>query len=305
MGPRNTISICRRPTAGEPLRRYLRALPLSNKTLHGAAMNSTDETPAKPPKRLGRRIWRIFRIVWIAAGIAFTLWLYDSFRARGIDEKTLQSNAQITVADTDEAIVFTPTEPTGPMGLLFFHGAGVEPSAYAPLIRAVAENGFIAAIVKLPYRVAPFKSHRREAISRAQQIVAQTEAVDKWVVAGHSKGGKIAAELVHADRSLVSALILIATSHPKDFDLSNIVIPVKKVFASNDGIATVEMIESTKRNLPEHTQWIEIVGGNHSQFGYYGHQFLDGHATIDRTEQQRRTLEEILATLESLQISKR
>ena len=258
------------------------------------------ETPPGPAKRLGRRIWRIFRIVWVSAGIAFTLWLYDSFRARGFDEKTLQSNAQITVADTDEAIVFTPTKPKGPTGLLFFHGAGVEPSAYAPLIRAVAENDFIAAIVKLPYRLAPFKPHRREAISRARQIVAQTEAVDKWVVAGHSKGGKIAAELVHADGALASALILIGTSHPRDFDLSNIGIPVKKVFASNDGIATVEKIESTKRNLPEHTQWIEIVGGNHSQFGYYGHQLFDGRATIDRTEQQRRTLEEILATLESL-----
>ena len=260
-------------------------------------------SPAKSPKRLGRRIWRIIRIVWISAGIAFTLWLYDSFRARGVDEKTLQSNAQITVADTDEAIVFTPTEPKGPIGLLFFHGGGVEPSAYAPLIRAVSENGFIAVIVKLRYRFAPFESHRREAISRARQIFAQTEAVDKWVVAGHSKGGKIATELVHDDRSSVDALILIGTSHPKDFSLSNIAVPVKKIFASNDGVATMEMIESTKRNLPEHTQWIEIVGGNHSQFGYYGHQLFDGHATIDRTEQQRRTLEEILAMLEFLQAS--
>ena len=259
------------------------------------------ETPANPPQRLGRRIWRIFRTVWIAAGIAFTLWLYDSFRARGFDERTLQSNTRITVADTDEMIVFTPAEPKGRTGLLFFHGAVVEPGAYAPLIRAVAENGFIAAIVKLPYRFAPFESHRREAIGRALQIVARTEAVDKWVVAGHSKGGGVAAELVHADRSSASALILIGTSLPKDFDLSDIAIPVKKVFASNDGIATVERIESTKRNLPEHTEWIEIVGGNHSQFGYYGHQLFDGVATINRTEQQRRTLEEILATLETLQ----
>ncbi len=84
-------------------------------------MNRTEpETPAKPPKRLGRRIWGVFRVVWISAGIAFTLWLYDSFRARGIDEKTLQSNAQITVADTDEVIVFTPTEPKGPMAYCFF-----------------------------------------------------------------------------------------------------------------------------------------------------------------------------------------
>ncbi len=260
-------------------------------------------SPAKPPKRPGRRIWRIIRIVWISASIAFTLWLYDSFRARGVNEKTLQSNARITVADTDEAIVFTPAEPKGPTGLLFFHGGGVEPGTYAPLIRAVSENGFIAVIVKLPYRFAPFESHRREAVRRARQIFAQTGGVDKWVVSGHSKGGRIATELVHDDRSSVDALILIGTSHPKDFDLSNIAVPVKKVFASNDGVATMKIIESTKRNLPVHTQWTEIVGGNHSQFGYYGHQLFDGHATIDRSEQQRRTLEEILLTLESLQVS--
>lgn len=257
-------------------------------------------SPAKSPKRLGRRIWRIVRIVWISAGIAITLWLYDSFRARGVDEKTLQSNAQITVADTDEALAFTPTEPKAPIGLLFFHGGGVEPDAYAPLMRAVSEHGFIAVIVKLPYRFAPFESHRREAIDRARRIFAQTEGVDKWVVAGHSKGGKIATELVHDDRSSVDALVLIGTSHPKDFSLSNITIPVKKIFASNDGVATKEMIESTRQNLPEHTQWIEIVGGNHSQFGYYGRQLFDGQPTIDRTEQQRRTLDEILSTLESL-----
>ncbi len=222
-------------------------------------------------------------------------------RAKGVEETTLQSNARITVADTGEAIFFTPTVHEGSIGFLFFHGGGVEPSDYAPLIRAISEKGFIAVIVKLPYRFAPFAAHRREAISRARQIFAQTEPVEKWVVAGHSKGGKIAAELVHDDRSSIAALILIGTSHPKGFDLSNIAVPVKKIFASNDGVATLETIESTKRNLPVHTQWIEIAGGNHSQFGYYGHQLLDGHAAIDRSEQQRRTLEEILMTLESLQ----
>ena len=218
-----------------------------------------------------------------------------------MDDGVLQSDVRIAVAHTDEAIVFAPKGSEGSVGLLFFHGAVVEPSAYAPLMRAVAENGFLAAIVKLPYRFAPLESHRREAIRRALQIAAQKGAVDRWVVAGHSKGGVIAAGLVHDDPSSVDALILIGTSHPRDFDLSNIGLPVKKIFASNDGIATVEKIEGTRRNLPEHTQWIEIVGGNHSQFGYYGHQLFDGQATVDRSEQQRRTLEEILATLESLE----
>jgi hypothetical protein len=34
---------------------------------------------------------------------------------------------------------------------------------------------------------------------------------------------------------------------------------------------------------------VEITGGNHSQFGHYGHQVLDGTATIGRAEQQEIT----------------
>ncbi|HEX6096268.1 MAG TPA: alpha/beta hydrolase [Thermoanaerobaculia bacterium] len=38
------------------------------------------------------------------------------------------------------------------------------------------------------------------------------------------------------------------------------------------------------RHVP--ARWVEIRGGNHSQFGHYGHQLLDGHATIARDAQQ-------------------
>lgn len=248
-----------------------------------------------------RRLWRIIRVVWIVAGLASLLWLYDSFNAKGVDESILQSNGLITVVDTDEAISFTPKEAVGSIGLLFFHGGGVEPLAYAPLIRSVAEKGYRAVIVKLPYRFAPLDSHRQETIRRGRAVIAQLTSVEKWVVAGHSKGGKIATEFVRSDRSSVGALVLIATSHPKDFDLSGLTIPVKKLSASNDGVAPPPLIQSTKQNLPAHTQWVEIVGGNHSQFGFYGPQLGDGTATIDRAEQQRQTLEEILATLKPFQ----
>ena len=55
-----------------------------------------------------------------------------------------------------------------------------------------------------------------------------------------------------------------------------------------------------KHLLPNDTQWIEIEGGNHAQFGYYGDQLFDGKATIDRKEQQRQTLQEIIITLNEL-----
>ena len=229
------------------------------------------------------------------------IWLYSGFYARGVDENVLQSDVQVSVTENEQGIMFSPSALKAPIGMLFFHGGGVEPIAYAPLIRGVAEEGYFSVIVKLPYRFAPFEGHRNEAINRAIKIMAQNPDVHTWVVAGHSKGGKIAAELVRDNRSSVDALVLLGTTHPRDFSLASLEIPVKKIQASLDGIATVEKSVATKGNLPQHTQWIEIEGGNHSQFGYYGHQFLDGSATIGRTEQQRRTLEEILATIEGLQ----
>lgn len=248
-----------------------------------------------------RRLWPIIRVVWIVAGLGFTVWLYDSLNAKGVDEGLLQSNGLLTVVETDESIRFTPQAPNLTIGLLFFYGGGVEPRAYAPLVRAVAERGYTAVIVKLPYRFAPLDAHRQESIQRGRSVIAQSKQVDQWVVAGHSKGGKIAAEFLRSDQSSVGALILIATSHPKDFDLSNLTIPVKKIFASNDGVAPPLLIKSTKQYLPAHTKWVEIVGGNHSQFGYYGSQIGDGTPTIDHAEQQRQTLEALLATMDAFQ----
>jgi hypothetical protein len=39
------------------------------------------------------------------------------------------------------------------------------------------------------------------------------------------------------------------------------------------------------------------VGGNHSQFGRYGHQLFDGRATISREEQEALTRSAILLAL--------
>ena len=75
--------------------------------------------------------------------------------------------------------------------------------------------------------------------------------------------------------------------------------PAKKVIASNDRVATPELIESTKRDLPGYPQWAESVGGDHSQFGMYGHHLSDDRASIDSGEQQHRLLEQLPAVFES------
>lgn len=92
-------------------------------------------------------------------------------------------------------------------------------------------------------------------------------------------------------------MVLVGTTHPEQDDLSSLALPVTKVYASNDGVAPTERILSNKGLLPKDTQWVEIKGGNHSQFGHYGHQLFDGKAFISRERQQAATRSALLEAL--------
>jgi pimeloyl-ACP methyl ester carboxylesterase len=118
-----------------------------------------------------------------------------------------------------------------------------------------------------------------------------------WVASGHSLGGALAARLARAGAPRLSALVLIGTTHPKEEDLSALQMPVTKVYGSNDGVAPPDRVRANQKLLPPGTTWIEIPGGNHSQFGRYGHQLFDGTATISREQQESITRAAILEAL--------
>ena len=127
--------------------------------------------------------------------------------------------------------------------------------------------------------------------------MAEHGGVRRWVLAGHSLGGALAARLAFEAPGAPAALVLIGTTHPKQQDLSALRIPVTKVFASNDGVARAADVLRNKALLPADTRWIEIKGGNHSQFGHYGHQLLDGDAGVSREAQQAVVTRTLLSAL--------
>ena len=110
-----------------------------------------------------------------------------------------------------------------------------------------------------------------------------------WVIAGHSLGGALACRLIGPDCPQIAAVALVGTTHPNRNDLSAIKIPVTKIYGTQDGIALPDRIVANKHLLPPDTRWVEIEGGNHSQFANYGYQLLDGTPGITRDEQQRIT----------------
>jgi pimeloyl-ACP methyl ester carboxylesterase len=149
-------------------------------------------------------------------------------------------------------------------------------------------------IVKLPYRFAPLASHKDEVVGRTLQLMASHPEVPRWVVAGHSLGGALAARVALSTRGREVSFVLIGTTHPRDHDLSKLEARITKVYATNDGVAPIDGVMANRRLLPETTAWVEIKGGNHSQFGHYGHQLFDGTATITRAAQQATTRQVLL-----------
>lgn len=246
--------------------------------------------------------WKVIQRVWIITGIAVTIvfngWMLFSSRAQGFDKKrVLASDERVRVRESSEEIAFEPVAGRAPAGLIFFPGGMVDPKAYAPLVRAVAEEGYEAVILRLPLRRAPLESQEVEVVERARLLMERDGGSRPWVVAGHSRGGVIACRVAATHPSLPAALVLMGTSHPVDRDLSGLRFPVTKIYATHDGLATVEKVEANRGNLPAATRWVKIEGGNHGQFGWYGRQFGDGKATISREEQQARTIETLLGVL--------
>lgn len=230
------------------------------------------------------------------------LWMAFSYQSRGFPKSVLQSDSLITVSENDENIRFIPIENKRITGFIFYPGGMVDPKAYAPMSRRLAENGFAVYIVKLPLGSAPLSGQETDVMDYTRQLMDTNQPIQRWVLGGHSRGAAIASRFASHNNDLFSGLILIGTSHPKDvkFDLSNSGLLVMKIYATDDGLASVSEIEKTSEFLPNGTIWIKIDGGNHSQFGYFGTALGDGRAEISREEQQNLTISAILSMLNEI-----
>jgi dienelactone hydrolase len=99
----------------------------------------------------------------------------------------------------------------------------------------------------------------------------------------------------------VEGLVLWASYPPNNTDLSKLPVSVASLFGSEDGLLSAEEIENSAVLLPATTEWSQINGGNHAQFGWYGEQPGDNPATISREEQQVQAIQGTISVLEKIQ----
>ena len=230
---------------------------------------------------------RILKTIWITVGILFTLWMFYSYESHGVDESLFQNTNLVKVEETDDYYLFTPKKQFKNV-VTFYPGAMVETEAYVPLCRKLADNNIQVYLIKMPWRLAS------KGYNKPKELSLFKDTTKNYILAGHSQGGKMAAQFVKENPDLIQKLILIGTTHPRDISLAESKIPIMKIYGSNDGVADERTIFKNKSKLPVSTKFIKIEGANHGQFGYYGFQLGDDSASISREKQQEQTLKNIL-----------
>lgn len=240
-------------------------------------------------RSLKRWWWLLPLALFLAAGI-FVIW--GSTAASPMPEAlaALESDSQVSVV-TDPWLVFQPTGRVPTTGLVLYPGGRVDPRAYAPAGRALAEAGYLVAIVPMPLNLAVL------APNRAGDVIAAFPEVGRWAVGGHSLGGSMAARFAHENPDVIDGLALWAAYPASNDDLSKYDLAVSSIFGTRDGVASQDEIVASGRLLPPDMAWVAIEGGNHAQFGWYGPQEGDNDATISREEQQAQVT---VATMELL-----
>jgi pimeloyl-ACP methyl ester carboxylesterase len=226
--------------------------------------------------------------------IAFVVWAEtpSSPMIEAID--ALESDSDVFVANTDW-LVFQPKNFNKSVGFVIYPGGRVDFRSYSPLAHRIANNGYPVIIVRMPLNLAFL------GVNKANDIISSYSEISYWAIGGHSLGGAMAAQFVYENPSKVEGLILLASYPASGVNLSKYDLLVTTIHGTNDGLVSDNQIENTLNLLPASTTLIEIDGGNHAQFGWYGNQEGDNQATITRKEQQNQTFDAIITLLHALE----
>jgi hypothetical protein len=234
-----------------------------------------------------RNICIITALVFLALAIivgACAIYVGDYYRADEGAVAAFRADENIAVSVLDNgSIVFKPQNAT--RGLIFYPGGKVEHRAYEPLLAALAREGILCVLVKMPFNLAVLD------MNAADGIGEQYPEIEEWYIGGHSLGGSMAAAYLEKNAGDYEGLILLGSYATADLSATDLT--VLSIYGSEDGVMNKEKYDANRSNLPHGFTEIVIEGGCHAYFGMYGAQEGDGMPTVSSGEQIRLTAEAI------------
>lgn len=244
--------------------------------------------------RIFKRVLLILLVLLVLAAAGFTIWAYTPLGPMPEAIAALQSDDAVRVT-TSPWLTFTPAGAQPTTGFIFYPGGRVDARAYAPAARAIAEQGYLAVIVPMPFNLAVFNP------SAAGAVIAAHPEIQRWAVGGHSLGGAMAVNFADLQPDAVEGVVLWAAYPAGANGLADRRIAAVSIYGTADGVATRQEIDASRPLLPADARFVPVEGGNHAQMGWYGPQGGDNPASISREAQQAQVVEATLALLAGLE----
>jgi Alpha/beta hydrolase family len=242
---------------------------------------------------------KFMRVILVIIGLlvvitgAFVVWGETPAKPMPQALAALQSDTQVTVT-IGKWIEFIPTDSNPKTGFIIYPGGRVDYRAYSPQAHAIAAQGYLVVIVRVPLNLAVLDP------AAAADVIAAHPEIKTWVVGGHSLGGSMASNFAHSHPDAVQGLVLWASYPAGSDDLSKSGLKTISISGTLDGLSTPDKISASQNLLPTDTVWVLITGGDHAQFGWYGPQAGDNPATISREEQQAQIVKATVDFLSTL-----
>lgn len=208
-------------------------------------------------------------------------------------QKAKETADQVTVSEQENWIDFMPDKPEG-ISVIFYPGGLVKPESYAPLAHELAKAGHHTVIAKMPVNLAVLKQNLADDIRNAYPD-------ESFVMGGHSLGGSMAARYAASHPDALQGIFFLASYPDQKGSVKSLGIQALSILGTNDEVVNATKYQNGRAYLPEDTVYYTIEGGNHSQFGDYGHQSGDGEPEITGEEQLSQTVKAVTEWLEGIQ----
>ena len=263
------------------------------KPLEEDRLESTKEYKIKveKKKKKNKLLRNIILTILTITVIGFIMFISNEYSPQQNALNALESDSKVNVV-IDDNIKFTPVNVETTKGFILYPGALVESESYSPFAREIAEKGYEVIVVDTLLNLPILSSNKGE------KIIEENPHITDWVIGGHSLGGIVASNIA-GDSTAIDGVVLLA-SYPMNEKLKEINMNTISIWGSKDGVINFDNLIESKEKLPQDTNYVEIEGGNHAQFGDYGHQKGDNEALIDAQTQLSITTSNVLTFLENI-----
>ncbi len=233
-------------------------------------------------RRVRRRAAVIISVVLALFVLCAVVYVGTYYHADEAAAESLVSGGNVRIEETAYGWLFDG--PSDDRAMVFYPGGKVEETAYAPLLRRLAESGMDVCLVKMPVRLAILNTD-------AAGDVMEAEDYRNWYIGGHSLGGVCASKFAAEHPDDIKGLVMLASYPMEEIDSG---IETLMIYGSEDGVLNMEKYKEARQKAPVDASEYVIEGGNHAQFGSYGNQKGDGEAEITAGEQMEQTVDLIL-----------